>query len=120
MKFHELPVVFLSYKEDKALENYAALKEQVSHALHVEGVKGFDAAHKEAARQAKEWATKVGIDVAEHPYFITVDADNTVRPEFWLLETDHMYSSIYYRDRRPGPGMSVLSWNAYNGITGLA
>jgi hypothetical protein len=93
-------IVFLSYDEPNADKNYANLLEKAPWAKRVHGVKGFDNAHKEAAR------------VAETDRFITVDADNIVRDDFFSLELD--MSKIGKHD--------IVSWagkNVMNGLPGL-
>ena len=64
--FHltQFDLFFLSYDEPNAEENWADLLDKAPWAKRVHGVKGFDAAHRECARQS------------ETPWFITVDADN--------------------------------------------
>ena len=69
-------IVFLSYDEPNAEKNYADLCAKVPWAKRVHGVKGSDAAHKACA------------DLSETEYFITVDADNIVDPEFLNVEVD--------------------------------
>jgi hypothetical protein len=119
MKFKDLPVVFLSYKEDNADANFEDLKTMVPNALRVHGVKGFDSAHKAAMKLARQYTMGRGIDPTRWPYFITVDADNRTFSNFWGLDTEAMDKHIYDRDNRPPQGRSVLSWNAYNPMTGL-
>lgn len=90
-------IVFLSYDEPNADKNYANLLEKAPWAKRVHGVKGFDNAHKEAAR------------VAETDRFITVDADNIVRDEFFSLELD--MDKIGKHD--------IVSWAGKNVMNGL-
>lgn len=90
-------IVFISYDEPNADKNYANLLEKAPWAKRVHGVKGFDAAHKEAAR------------VAETDRFITVDADNVVRDEFFSIEMD--MDKIGRHD--------VISWAGKNVVNGL-
>ena len=55
LKLKDLPVVFLSYDEPNADENFQYLLDNHPNAENVHrvhGVKGFDAAHKEAGRVA--------------------------------------------------------------------
>jgi hypothetical protein len=121
MIFRDLPVVFLSYREDNADDNFEHLKTMVPRALRVHGVKGFDAAHKAAANEARLFAQRSGIDLQQNPFFITVDGDNTTLPNFWKLDTEQMFFSVFGRKDGPGrPAASVLSWNSYNPVTGLA
>jgi hypothetical protein len=72
----EIPVVFLSYDEPNADDNYEHLTKthpNPSVIKRVHGVKGFDAAHRTAGQQ---FNTEV---------IITVDADCQVDSEFWKL-----------------------------------
>ena len=68
-----LSVVFISFDEPNAEENYAHLREIVPAARHVHGVKGFDAAHRAAGR------------CSDTAHVITVDGDNLIaEPEFFF------------------------------------
>lgn len=105
-----MPVVFLSYREPNADENYARLEKQgLPRLIRVHGVKGFDAAHKEAAARAA--ANEMGV----HGVFITVDGDNEVMDRFWELSLNDIPT-----DMDPRYTNGVLSWNSYNPLTGLA
>ena len=66
----EQDIVFLSYDEPNAEQNYADLCQKIPWAKRVHGVKGSDAAHKACA------------DLSETDHFVTVDADNQIDPEF--------------------------------------
>ena len=67
----ELSVVYLCYDEPKREEFFGHLKEQVQHAVKVEGVKGIDTAHKAAA------------EAATTERFVLIDGDALVDPAFW-------------------------------------
>ena len=73
-KISDIPVVFLSFDEPNADENWESLKSITPHdqIARVHGVVGFDAAHKAAANE-----------FPNSEYIITVDADNKVEPEFF-------------------------------------
>jgi hypothetical protein len=73
-KITEFDIIYLSYDEPNAEECYANLCNQVPWAKRVHGVKGFDSAHRACA------------DLSETDFFITVDGDNVVYPEFFDLE----------------------------------
>lgn len=73
-KITEFDVIFLSYDEPNAEHLYAELSNQVPWSKRVHGVKGFDSAHRACA------------DLSESSFFITVDGDNIVYPEFFDLE----------------------------------
>ncbi len=99
----ELDIFYISYDEPNAEENWADLLNKVPWAKRVHGVKGFDAAHKEAARQS------------ETERFITVDGDNIVMDDFFeqvldVPDTDHDGNNI---------SQSIFSWNAKNLLNGL-
>ena len=76
IKIIEQDIIFLSYDEPNAEENYADLCNKVPWAKRVHGVKGSDAAHKACAA------------LRETEYFVTVDADNIVDPKFLEVEID--------------------------------
>jgi hypothetical protein len=69
-------IIFLSYDEPNAEKNYADLCSKIPWAKRVHGVKGSDAAHKACAA------------LSETEYFVTVDADNIISPEFLNIEID--------------------------------
>lgn len=94
---NEFDIVFMSYDEPNADYNYANLLEKAPWAKRIHGVLGFDACHKAAAREA------------ETDRFITVDADNIVRDDFFALELD--MDKIGQHD--------VVSWAGKNHINGL-
>ena len=94
---NEFDMVFISYDEPNAEENYNRLAEVAPWVKHSHGVFGSDAAHKAAA------------DLAETDRFITIDADNIVRPEFLNVEID--MKKIRDTD--------VISWAGKNTVNGL-
>lgn len=99
----QLDIVYISYDEPNCEKNWADLLNKVPWAKRVHGVKGFDAAHKEAARQS------------ETERFITVDGDNIVMDDFFeqildIPDTDHNGNNI---------SESIFSWNAKNLLNGL-
>ena len=93
----DFDVFYLSYDEPQKEEYWAKLQEIAPWAKRVDGVKGFDAAHKACAIQS------------ETGRFITVDGDNLVYPEFF----DLAITIPTELDR------SVLSWAGKNIINGL-
>lgn len=99
----ELDIFYISYDEPNAEENWADLLNKVPWAKRVHGVKGFDAAHKECAKQS------------ETDRFITVDGDNIVMDDFFDQELDF--------PEKDGDGNdiseSIFSWNAKNILNGL-
>lgn len=98
MQMSEYDVIFISYDEPEAEENWAHLLSLAPWAQRVHGVKGFDAAHKEAAA------------LATTSRFITVDGDTRVDPKFFDLEINIPEK---FED-------CVLSWASTNVVNGLA
>lgn len=96
MNLLEFDVIFLSYDEPNAEEHYADLCNKVPWAKRVHGVKGSDAAHKAAA------------ELSETQWFVSVDADNIIRSEFFDVDLDMSDDKI-----------QVYSWCARNSINGL-
>lgn len=94
----EFDVFFLSYDEPNAERHWAHLLDLCPWAKRVHGVKGFDAAHRACAEQS------------ETDWFVTVDADNMVRSEFFDLTVE------IDRARRP---LQCWSWNGLNAHNGL-
>ena len=65
-RISDLDFVYISFKEPNKEQNWADLKNKVPWAKRVDGVVGFDNAHKAAA------------DVAETDFFMSVDGDNII------------------------------------------
>jgi hypothetical protein len=76
IRIAEQDIIYLSYDEPNAEKNYADLCSKIPWAKRVHGVKGSDAAHKACAA------------LSETEYFVTVDGDNIVDPEFINVEID--------------------------------
>lgn len=93
----EFDIVFMSFDEPNADYNYADLLTKAPWAKRSHGVKGSDACHKAAAK------------LAETDRFITVDADNIVREDFFNAEID--LSQVGDND--------VISWAGKNVVNGL-
>jgi hypothetical protein len=93
----DLDFVYISFKEPNKEQNWADLKNKVPWAKRVDGVVGFDNAHKAAA------------EVAETDFFVSVDGDNII-DEHFLLETLDWTKT----DRK-----RVHRWRARNSINGL-
>jgi len=96
-RISDLDFVYISFKEPNKEENWADLKNKVPWAKRVDGVVGFDNAHKAAA------------DVAETDFFISVDGDNVIDETFLLQTLDFEKT-----DRK-----AVHRWRAKNTINGL-
>ena len=97
VRITDLDFVFISFDEPNKEYNYADLLNKVPWAKRVDGVVGFDNAHKAAA------------DIAETDFFISVDGDNIIDEKF-LLETLAWDKT----DRK-----AVHRWRAKNSINGL-
>ena len=93
----EYDIVFISYDEPNADDNWQDLLEKCPWAKRSHGVYGSDAAHKAAAA------------LSDTPRLITVDADNIVDSDFFNIEID--IDKIGRND--------VISWAAKNEINGL-
>ena len=98
-KIIDFDIIYLSYDEPNAEKNYADLCNKAPWAKRVHGVKGSDAAHKACAR------------LSETDRFITVDADNIVREDFFNQELDF--------DQNRDLSKCVISWAGFNVINGL-
>jgi hypothetical protein len=92
-------IIYLSYDEPNAEENYADLCSKIPWAKRVHGVEGSDAAHKACA------------ELSETDRFITVDGDNKIIPEFLSQEIDFTEHADLEH--------SVISWCGKNVINGL-
>ena len=74
---NEFDIVYISYDEPKnAEQNYADLLDKCPWAKRSHGVWGSDAPHKVPAA------------MSETDRFITIDADNIVREDFFNVELD--------------------------------
>ena len=93
----EFDIIFISYDEPNADENYSDLLDKCGWAQRSHGVWGSDAAHKAAAA------------LSETDRFITVDADNIVDPKFFDIELD--MDQVGSDD--------VISFAALNQVNGL-
>ena len=87
-------VIYISYDEPNADENWADLLKKVPWAKRIHGVKGFDEAHKRAAR------------ISQTLNFITIDGDNKIDPTF--LDQEIVYNPDW-----------VYSWGGKNYVNGL-
>lgn len=92
-------IIYLSYDEPNAEQNYADLCKKVPWAKRIHGVKGSDSAHKAAA------------NASETDRFITVDGDNRIRDDF-LSQTINFDENVDLTNK-------VISWTAQNTINGL-
>ena len=97
VRVSDLDFVYISFREPNKEENWADLRNKVPWAKRVDGVVGFDSAHKAAA------------ELAETEFFISVDGDNVIDERF-LLET---------LDWSKTNRKAVHRWRAENNINGL-
>lgn len=93
----ELDVIYISYDEPNADENWADLLNKCPWAKRSHGVHGSDACHKAAAA------------LSETERFIGIDGDNIIDPEIFNLELDEPVMN----------SQRVLSWAASNIVNGL-
>lgn len=92
-------IIYLSYDEPNAEQNYSDLCKKVPWAKRVHGVKGSDSAHKACA------------EISETDRFITVDGDNRIRDNF-LQQTMNFEEHVDLTNK-------VISWTACNQINNL-
>lgn len=93
----EFDLFYISYDEPQKEEFWAKLQDLAPWAERIDGVKGFDSAHKACAYKSTT------------DRFITVDGDNIVYPDFFNLE---IQIPEKYSD-------ATLSWAGRNVINGL-
>ncbi len=92
-----LDIIFLSYNETNADENWQALKARFPFAKRVHGIKGLACAHKAAA------------EASDTEFFFVVDGDNRILPEFefstqnLILKPDTIY---VWRCQNPVNGLT--------------
>ena len=90
IRISDLDFVYISYMEPNKEHNWADLKNKVPWAKRVDGVKGFDSAHKAAA------------ELAETDFFISVDGDNIIDERFyWRLWILVLLTKSVYTDGGP-------------------
>jgi len=97
IRVSDLDFVYISYQEPNKEENWADLLSKVPWAKRVDGVKGFDNAHKAAAEKA------------ETDFFISVDGDNIIDDSFLLQTLD-------WSKTNP---KAVHRWRARNNVNDL-
>ena len=93
----DLDFVYISFKEPNKEENWADLKNKVPWAKRVDGVVGFDNAHKAAA------------ELSETDFFISIDGDNILDKKFLLQTLDFDLTDP----------KAVHRWRARNSINNL-
>ena len=92
-------IIYLSYDEPNAEQNYTDLCSKVPWAKRVHGVEGSDAAHKACA------------ELSETDRFITVDGDNKIDDDF--------LTQVINFDKDADLSNKVISWKAKNAINNL-
>jgi hypothetical protein len=100
IKVIDCDVIYLSYDEPNAEENYSNLLTKVPWAKRVHGVDGSDAAHKACAK----------LSTTNH--VVIVDGDNIIKENF-------IEQQVFFKDDNVDLGRSVISWGAKNAINGL-
>ncbi len=92
-----MDIIFISYDEPNADENWKRLKEIAPHAQRIHGIKGIAQAHIEASK------------LVSTSHFFTVDADNLVNENFNWEKIDDFQKD----DKR------IHVWRAKNSVNGL-
>lgn len=95
----DLSIFYLSYDEPNKEEHYVDLLGKFPMAQRIDGVKGFDNAHKACARASST------------DRFITIDGDNIVDKKFFDITLSFPENTDLSR--------SVISWGAKNLTNGL-
>lgn len=93
----DFPVVYMSYDEPWAEENWKKLVAKRPNAVRVEGVKGLNACHVAAA------------EAAGTPWFLTVDADTVIEGDL---------SDVYFSEAFLNPNFR-LDWRSLNAVNGV-
>lgn len=101
IKIADCDVVFLSYDEPNADQNYNQLLTFIPWVERIHGVKGSDAAHKACAK------------LAVTDRVVIVDGDNFMTRPGFLEQTIHIDDETVDLDK------SVISWPSRNTINGL-
>lgn len=96
----DLDCIYLSYDEPQKEEFWLKIKNIVPWAKRIDGVKGSDAAHKEAA------------EISDTERFILIDGDNMPNEDFFNLQLDFTGKEEIYQKAQ-------FRWKAINIINGL-
>jgi len=91
-------IIFVSYDEDNADENWADLKKKCPWAKRVHGVYGSDAAHKAAAAASTT------------DRFTTCDGDTIIKPDFFNATVSEELANDLTK---------TISWSSKNHVNGL-
>ena len=92
-----LDVIFISYDEPNAEENYGNLLQKIPYAKRIHGVKGIAKAHLEAAK------------IASTSHFFCIDGDNIIKDDFNFEKI----LDFQYSDQR------IHVWGCENSVNGL-
>ena len=95
----EYDIIYLSYDEPNAEQNYADLCKKIPWAKRVHGVEGSDSAHKACA------------ELSETDRFVTLDGENRIREHFLTQQID-FEEHVELENK-------VISWCGHNVINGL-
>lgn len=101
---HPYDIIFISYNESQADENYKTLVERFPRAKRIHGVKGIHNAHRAAAK------------ISETPMFWVVDADAIVLDDFRF---EVPYYPHYDSGNRKEHLSTVYIWKSKNPINEL-
>lgn len=101
VKVLDCDVIFLSYDEPNAEENYQQLLKSIPWAQRIHGVKGSDAAHKACAQ------------LSSTERVVIVDGDN------FMVKDNFLKQTVEILDDTTDLSQSVLSWPSINIINGL-
>ena len=93
IRVSDLDFVYISYKEPNKEENWADLLSKVPWAKRVDGVKGFDSAHKAAAEKAE---TEFFISVDEKHLRYVMDVPKSMTLKRWLEIVQKITSPIEF------------------------
>jgi len=94
----DFDIIFVSYDEDNADENWADLKKKCPWAKRVHGIYGSDAAHKAAA------------NASSTERFTTCDGDTIIKPEFFNITIPEPLALDMKK---------TISWSSKNYVNGL-
>ena len=94
----DFDIIFISYDEDNADENWYDLKKKCPWAKRVHGIYGSDAAHKAAA------------NTSTTDRFTTCDADTIIKPEFFNATVPEDLANDMKK---------TISWSSKNYVNGL-
>lgn len=93
----DMEIFYLTYDEPFKEERWNQIRELIPSAKRVDGVKGFDRAHKTCAEECKS------------SRLLVIDGDNTLLPQFFSERISLFHC---FKDH-------VISWSAVNSINGL-